>query len=191
MSAARLNALGVALLFLAGLSLQSIGITNPNQPRAKFRVLARYFTILTNALVGIVFALVALNRRQRESRIAGVMVAIGVVGIVYHTLLVPEVPFTGANCWADLVLHTLVPLAVPQWWLIWGGTGLRPGHLPYCLVWPVQYCPYAPIRGQAAELFPWFFLDLGTYGAPTVALNIAGLTAVFSVAGFGVLGLAR
>ena len=117
----------VALAALCGLVLQFLvsGATaGLADPLLRLWALGRFFTILTNALVFVSFALVALGRNPGDSWMAGVVLSIGMVGLVFHLLLAPEVPLTGLTFWADLWLHTLTPLFAGLWWLGWGGRAL-------------------------------------------------------------------
>src|SRR5690606_8107818 len=130
---ARTVAALVALVAWTGLTLQFIQSgSHPDlaDPLIRLWRLARYLTILTNAPVAVSFTLVALGRQPGDSWMAGVALSIGMVGLVFHTLLVPEVPFTGLEFWADLFLHTLSPLAVLGWWLVFGGKDLSLRQLP-------------------------------------------------------------
>ncbi|MCB1387981.1 MAG: Pr6Pr family membrane protein [Rhodobacteraceae bacterium] len=191
---ARTAAAAVALLAAAALVAQFIDSgTNPDlaDPLIRLWRLGRYFTILTNTLVAFSFAAIALGRHPGDSWVAGVLLSIGMVGLVYHTLLAPEVPFEGLEFWADLGLHTLVPLAVLGWWLVWGGKALRPGQVPWWLLWPAGYCAYALVRGLIDGRYPYFFLDIGRFGLARVALNVAGMVLAFYLAGLVLLVLAR
>ena len=73
--------------------------------------MAGYFTILTNALVAAHMLLVALHWRISAARAAGLLLSIVMVGLVYHTLLARLWQPDGLLAWADLGLHTGVPLA--------------------------------------------------------------------------------
>ncbi|WP_127104446.1 Pr6Pr family membrane protein [Pararhodobacter zhoushanensis] len=158
---------------------------------ARLWVLVRFFTILTNGLTGIAFALIALGWRPGDGWLAGIVLSIAMVGGVYHTLLVPDAPLTGPDFWTDLGYHTLVPLGAVLWWLIWGGKALSLRMLPFWLIWPLAYCLYALARGQSDGIYPYFFLDLGQYAAAQVALNIVGLCMAFALGGLALLGIAR
>jgi len=184
----------VALAALAGLVLQFIvSGANPAlaDPLARLWVLARFFTILTNALVLLSFGLLALGRAPSDAWMAGVVLSIAMVGIVFHLLLAPEVPLTGLTFWADLWLHTLTPLLAALWWLGWGGRALSLTDVPKWLIWPAGYCLYALLRGQTDGIYPYFFIDVGQFGWTRVALNIAGLCLGFALAGLVLLGIAR
>ena len=67
--------------------------------------LMRYFTILTNALVAIFLAFNLLREPQSASRLAGVTLAIGIVGVVYHLLLANLNDLMGIEILVDHALH--------------------------------------------------------------------------------------
>ncbi|WP_068299519.1 Pr6Pr family membrane protein [Pararhodobacter sp. CCB-MM2] len=184
----------VALVAVASLATQYV-VSNARpgmgDPLTTLWSLARYFTILTNALVAIGFGAYAMGRRPSDRTMAGIVLAIGLVGVVYHLLLAPSSPLQGLDFWADLGLHTLVPLGAVGWWLGWGGKGLHLRDLPYWVVWPLAYCAYALIRGAVDGRYPYFFLDLGTHDVAFVATYVAGISGGFLGAGLAMLVLAR
>ena len=186
MTAKRLTALLIALLALAALWGQFVlNGSKPGLENWGWRLwdLMRFFTILTNALVAVQMGFLALRGRVPADLEATACLNIGMVGIIYHTLLAPETPFTGADWYTDFAFHTAVPLLVPLWFLGFGDRNLSLRHLPFWLIWPLVYCIYAMIRGAATGRYPYFFLDVGQYGLPRILANIAGLVAVFALAG--------
>lgn len=122
---------------------------------------------------------------------AGTLLSIVMVGALSHALLAPEVPFTGIAYWIDFGYHTAVPLATAAWWLVWGGRAVELRQLPLWMVWPVAYCGYALLRGGLDGSYPYFFLDIGTFGLLPVVRNIVLVTLAFALAGLGIIGIAR
>lgn len=55
----------------------------------------------------------------------------------------------------------------------------------------MAYCLYALVRGAFEGRYPYFFLDIGQFGALRVAVNIAGLVAVFALTGLAIWTTAR
>lgn len=145
--------------------------------------LMRYFTIWTNLLVALLMLAEAAGRRVSGNWHMTAALNISMVGIIYQTLLAPEVPLQGWNWLTDFLLHAAVPVAVVLWWAGFGARGLRLRRLPLWLIWPVVYCVYALIRGAVEGRYPYFFLDIARFGPGQIALNIAGLVAVFALAG--------
>lgn len=84
-----------------------------------------------------------------------------------------------------------MPVLTALWWLLWGPRPLALSHLPLWLGWPVAYCLYALVRGAFEGRYPYFFLDIGQFGALRVAVNIAGLVAVFALTGLAIWTTAR
>lgn len=157
-------------------------------PLVRLSELLRYFTILTNLLVGALMLAVALGWQPPADWRATGFVSIVLVGIVFHLLLVPEVPLQGVEWWTDFGYHTVVPLAYALWWLVWGSAGTRLSRLPVWLIWPLAYCVYALLRGQIDGRYPYFFLDLGRLG-PAAVLGWIGVM-IAGVAATGVIGWA-
>ncbi|MEL6104318.1 MAG: hypothetical protein AAFR68_23835, partial [Pseudomonadota bacterium] len=71
--------------------------------------LSQFFTILTNAVIMMVMALIAAGRNVATRSVKAAIVAIVIVGIVYHLLLAHLVEFVGLAFWADHGVHTVVP----------------------------------------------------------------------------------
>lgn len=153
--------------------------------------MAQYFTILTNLLVAAVFGALAINRASSGGIMAGTLLSIVMVGVVYHALLAPETPHQGAQWWTDLGFHTITPIGSLVWWLIWGDKAIRLGQVPWWLAWPTGYCAYALIRGAVSGTYPYFFFDIGRFGAPFVAGYIVALVVAFALVGVVIWALAR
>lgn len=86
----RIAAAVIALAAWMGLAVQldaSIGLTG-SAPAALW-VMARYFTIIVNLLVAVLFSGLAFNASwsARPARIGGVTIAIMLVGVVHFLLL--------------------------------------------------------------------------------------------------------
>lgn len=191
--AARTLAALIALVSLGAVALQYTLVvadaSGNSGALARLWVLLRFFTILSNLLLGGIMLAVALGARPGPDGLATVTLAIVLVGAVYHTLLAQDL--TGLAWWADHGLHTAAPLLAAVWWLAFGGHGLRLRRLWVWLTWPTAYCLYALARGQADGIYPYFFLDVGRLGWAQAGLNIAGLVAAFGLAGVGLWASAR
>ncbi len=146
--------------------------------------LAGFFTVLTNLLVAVHFMAIAAGWRVPGARVAGLVLWIGLVGIVYHLLLARLWSPEGLAWWADQGLHTLVPVLVALWWL-----AFVPFWSPNWRVilswqvWPLAYVAYAILRGALTGFWPYPFLDPGLNGAWGVAANILGLQVSFVLSG--------
>lgn len=145
--------------------------------------LMRYFTILTNAMVAALLLAEATGRRASVQWLTTAALNIAMVGIIYQTLLAPEVPLKGWNWLTDFLMHAAVPSGMVLWWLAYGPRRLRLAQVPLWLIWPFVYCLYALARGAVEGRYPYFFLDIGRFGTAQIALNITGLVGVFAIAG--------
>ena len=157
----------------------------------KLWFMAGYFTILTNlGVAGLMFA-VARGWRMPARVAAGMVVAVVMVGLVYHLLLARLWAPEGLVWWANQGLHTGVPVAVSLWW--WGFAGKEIGgrDVPGMLVWPGVYDVYAVGRGYVSHVWPYPFLDGDALGVVRLALNIGGLSVAFAALAAGVTLVAR
>lgn len=190
----RLAALLIALCVLAALGLQFHlnGATPGLEPwGTRAWDLLRYFTILTCGLVAALMTAEAAGRAVPADWHATAVLNILMVMLVFQILLAPPEPLAGLAWWPDFGFHLAVPILTLLWWLVWGPVPLRLAALPLWLLWPVAYCAYALIRGGAEGRYPYFFLDIGRFGAGQVALNIAGLVLGFATAGLLLWAVAR
>jgi hypothetical protein len=191
---ARLCALLIGVLGLAALRAQYDALLPPVSGQAlpdQLWFLAGYFTLLTNLLATVALLAVARGWRIGASTAAGLVVSMGMVGLVYHTVLARLWAPQGLAWWADQGLHSAMPLAVLVWWLAFAPKSVSLRDLPHWLIWPAAYCVYALIRGQMTGVWPYPFLDAKALGWPRVALNITGLLAAFTGLGLALIAVAR
>lgn len=184
----------VALTAIAALALQTrIAEGAPTRPAgtAVWWWLAGYFTILTNLGVALVMAAIALGRRPSARLQGGLILAIMMVGIVYHALLARLWAPQGLAWWADQGLHTATPILMFGWWLGFGSRQVTLRDLPAWLIWPAFYATYALFRGSLTGFWPYPFLDADQLGWAPVALNTAGMVMAFAALGAALIALAR
>jgi hypothetical protein len=155
--------------------------------------LARYFTLLTNALVALLFGWTALRGRPASGRLlAGLVLYIGAVGGIYHLLLAPLWEPQGLVWLADLGMHTVVPLAVAGWWLCFGAAARLEWPDPLIwLAWPAVYLAYALARGAADGVYPYPFIDLHRLSTVQLTWNVARIAEGFVAAGYLLVLLSR
>lgn len=188
----RIVAIIGALAGLAALALQFVilyqnmtaGGATPLEATWRF---VGFFTILTNVIVTVIFAVAALranaNTGVNAPRIeAAGAVAIIMVMIIYHVLLANLWKPEGAQLVADLLLHTATPILFALYWLIRPHGALKWTDVLICLIWPLAYCIYALIRGSFDGWYAYPFLNPSTTETPQLLVNIAGMTAAFAVA---------
>ncbi len=189
----RLTALLIAALALGALLLQvHVGLARRPDRTVLEELwrLGRYFTILTNLMVGVTFAGIAGGHRPANWWTTAVTLWILIVAIVYHGLLAR--PLDGIRWWSDMAVHTFVPTAVVVWWLMLARKdGLAPRHAVYWLLWPLLYVSYALIRGEFDGRHPYFFIDPHEVGWPGVGLWCVALGLSFWLGGLGMVALGR
>jgi len=156
--------------------------------------LGRFFTILTNVMVAVTFAVLAVRGAVASARwLGGVTLWIAIVGVVYHLLLAAtDSQETVIGFWANIGVHTTVPLAVMAWWLAFGPrAGLNVTAALMWMAWPLVYVVYALGRGQLDGIYPYFFTDPTNIGWFGVAKWTVILAVSFFVAGLLQIALAR
>ena len=183
----------VAVAAFAGLALQfaaTFGQTG-SFPGTLW-ILLRFFTIITNLIVGLTMTRVALGRRLSVFALAGVTVAILFVGIVHATLLRGLVELGGLALIADRLLHYFVPIATGIYWIAFAPKiGLRwRDALLWCL-YPAAYLFYVVARGSIDGRYPYPFIDVGTLGYGRMLLNSLMLLLAYLLGGAGLVALGR
>jgi len=188
---ARTCALITALMAASSLALQFVVVwreTGGNLGQTLW-IMARFFTILTNTLVAVVFGAMAIaGHRARDRVVAGLVLWIAAVGLVYHVLLSALWEPEGLRYLADQGLHSGVPLAVVGWWLVFGGRDRLQWIDPlFWMIWPVLYLAYALVRGAADGIYPYPFLDPTRVPWPQLVWNVSRLMEGFLIGGYALL----
>ena len=153
-------------------------------PPARVGNLFTYFTILSNILVAVTSAVLALRPHTRSLllRVArfDAVLAITVTGVVYHVLLAPLDHQIGAEAFANQLFHTVTPVLAVSGWLVFGPRGLVDRRvLALSVLYPVAWLVFTLIRGAVIGWYPYPFLQVGELGYGRVALNCAGITLLF------------
>jgi len=151
-----------------------------------------YFTVLTNFLVAIVMAGIAFGIRAFRSAtlLSGSTLAIILVGVTYSLLLHGLLHLSGGAKLANIIMHYVVPVFVPLYWLVFSPKGELKRHDP--LLWsifPLAYLPYALVRGAIEKKYPYPFIDVAKLGWPDTLLNATAIAIGFLVAAFAMLAL--
>ncbi len=151
-----------------------------------------YFTILANLFAGVVLLLgVYLSVSKAEPPVwyepirGAAVVYMAVVGVVFVALL-RNTDLGGLRPWVNTVHHYIMPVVMVMDWV------LRPpvrrldaSALLICLAFPVMYLVYTLVRGASTSWYPYPFLNPSVVdGYGVVALYIAGMVAVFLLAGW-------
>ena len=111
-------------------------------------LMAGFYTVLTTlGVAGLMFA-VAKGWRMSGAVAAAMLVAVGLVAVVYAVRLWSSAAM--ASGWADYALHLGVPLAVGLWWWRFADKTVKGRDLPQLIAWPAIYWLYALLRGALA-----------------------------------------
>ncbi len=197
-AASGLGALGrvaaaiVALAACAGLVVQfEASFAQLGSVAVTLWVQARYFTIIGNLLVALLFIRLAIGRGTASASVmGGITLTIALVGIVYALLLRGLVRLSDSELLANLLLHQVTPVLVPLFWLAF----VRKGRLRRSdpLLWfllPALYFVYALIRGGEEGSYAYPFLDLGRIGWEQTAVNAAAIAAGFLAVAYALVWL--
>ncbi len=190
---ARVAAAIVALVALAGLVVQfAATLDQTGSVAGTLWTLLRYFTVLTNLLVALAFGWVAIGGRPHPRRLAGVMLAILLVGIVYGLLLRGLLTLSGGALLADTLLHKVTPVLVPLWWIAFAVRGQLRSRDPWgWTLFPALYLPYALLRGMAEGRYAYPFIDVAKIGIGTVLVNAVLIAMGFVAAGHALVWIDR
>ncbi|GAA4869271.1 Pr6Pr family membrane protein [Luteimonas vadosa] len=145
-----------------------------------------YFTILSNCLVVLATAAAAIEDGSgagfftRATVRAGIAIYIATTALVYAVVLHSLWQPTGAQWWADILLHYVVPVAYLAWWA--GATphgALRWGNLHGWLAFPLAFVAWIVFRQRAIEAWsPYPFLDLARNSTPSVLASVGMILVV-------------
>lgn len=147
-----------------------------------------FFTIQTIILVTVACLLLALSL-ERPSTSFGALRLVGIVGVtvtaaVHHTLLAHLTERAGADFVADMLLHTIVPIATVVGWLAFGPRGLVTWPaVRWSVVFPTAWGALTLIRGPIIDWYPYPFLDVIDLGYGPALLNGVGIAIGYFVLG--------
>ena len=152
-----------------------------------------YFTTLTNVRVALAFTRLARGHAVTPATFTGVVLAIGVVGVVYETILSAVVPPMTPLWWvADRLLHYVMPIATVAWWIAFTPkAALQWSDAVRWLRYPLLYLVYALLRGAIDDWYPYFFIDASRLGYARTLMNATALTLAMLVAGLLLVAVTR
>lgn len=151
------------------------------------------FTYQANVLAAAyyVWTLASPRADARVGLRGAVVLYVVIAGVIWNLFLTGRsMGYTGAN----ILLHLVVPvLALTDWLLIGRGHGQVRWWQPVAwLAYPAAYLALALVvlnnRGRRA---PYYFLDPGSVGIPTVVGNICVLAACLLGLGYALLAVNR
>lgn len=191
------------LLFLflceAGILLQYAALSQGGNAA----MLSCYYTILSNILCFVYFAVLVVAQRKKENPLVkgSVTMCIAVTGLVYHFMLngvmeanadqISPVLLAG-----NLLVHYVVPVMVVLDYFLFFPKGQYKSLYPIAwLVLPYLYFGFVLLRaeisdslfsgfGGAKSRFPYPFLDVDLYGWDKVLLIVLGITVAFLALGY-------
>ncbi len=149
-----------------------------------------YFTIQSNILVvlALLFFLFAGHENRAMAIVrGGVMIYILVTGLVFHFLLVPNLPqyFAEGVIFRHHITHTIAPIGFILDWLLFDRKGLMyKSDLKYWVIFPMLYWTVTIIHGNISGLYPYFFMDVGAIGFAAVLTWFFALTTFFVILSF-------
>lgn len=159
---------------------------------AALSYMAQYFTLLTNTMTLLLMLWITMGRPISLQLIKAIIIAIVLVGVLYHALLSHLVSLSGIELWADHGTHTFVPVLSGLWWVFlapkpdfrWSDVGLW-------LIWPILYVVYIMTRASFSGFYPYPFLNLPEIGWGGLIPSVAGLLVAFVVVGWLMTFLGR
>jgi hypothetical protein len=191
--AARAAAGVIALVAWIGLAVQfAVVFENTESIAATLVALLAYFTIITNFVVGVVLTCVAAGSRAAASSwiVAGTALSIILVGTVYQLLLRNLYHLSGGAAFSNVLMHELVPILTPLFWLVFVPKGrLRFRDPLRWSIYPLAYFAYALARGAVSGFYPYPFMDVARIGWGATALNATIIAACFLAVGWAIVGL--
>ncbi|ATX75983.1 MAG: Pr6Pr family membrane protein [Reinekea forsetii] len=138
-----------------------------------------YFTILSNISIAVLAAsqlfysrtswALTLSQMKVQTAIA---VYITITGLVYNLLLADTWEPQGIDILSDNLLHRVTPLLYVTFWFISvRGKTMNLAHTLPILLFPVAYLIYWLVRGPLVGSYPYFFIDVASYGYAQVLIN--------------------
>jgi len=191
---ARLAAALVALIVFIALGMQLIvSYKLTGSSGAAVWSMLSFFTVLTNFLVLVSYAKMALTGRMLSAFwLAALTIWILIVGAVYHLLLAKLWAPVGLEWWANQGMHSASPVATFLWWISYAPKRPMPWrNAALFLIWPLLYFSYALIRGSFTHTYPYPFIDLNVLTIGQLAVNAIGFLFAFCIGGLAIIAIAR
>jgi len=186
--AARVAAACIAAIAWAGLALQCVVVYQENSSvLLTLWILFAFFTITTNLLVAVVFTAIAANRTVFRAAwvVAGTMLSILLVGVIYALLLHGLTELSGGSAVANVLVHMVTPVVVPLFWIFFVDKGGLTWRHPFLwAIYPLAYLAYGLTRGAATGRYPYPFMDVLSLGWEKTARNVFCIAVAFMVSGF-------
>ena len=183
----------IAAVAWLGLVIQCVSTFQVNQSVwLTLWIVFAYFTILTNLLVAVVFTALAVERTPMRASwvVAGTMLSILLVGIIYALLLHGKTELSGGSAVANVLNHMATPVLIPLFWIIFTPKGqLRWSHPLVWAIYPLAYLAYSLIRGGQTGKYPYPFLDPGLVGWRQTMLSNLAIAVAFLICSYTLVAL--
>jgi len=166
-------------------------------------MLTCYYTILSNLLCFVYFAVLTVAQRKKENPLlkGAVTMCIAVTGLVYHFMLngamqADSGTVSTALYAGNLLVHYIVPaMAVLDYFLFFPKGQYKSLYPLAWLLLPYAYFGFVLARaevsdkrfsgfGSASSRFPYPFLDVDLYGWDKVLLIVFAVTVAFIALGY-------
>lgn len=147
-----------------------------------------FFTVLTNLFAALVLTGHAAGPGHSAYRhvaspvvVTAAAASITMVGAVYFLILRNLWQPEGAQFWADVALHYVVPTLVVMFWA-WTvpARSVSWKDAPWLFIYPLVYLVYVFIRGEIVQLYPYPFIDVLAIGYRAALLNSAGMLVAYA-----------
>jgi hypothetical protein len=188
---ARVAAAAIAAIAWIGLIVQFFAVyQETSSTPLTLWILFAFFTITTNLLVAAVFTAIAAGRTALRSDgiVAGTMLSILLVGIIYALLLHGRGELSGHSAVANALLHMVTPIVVPLFWIAFTPKGnLTRRHPLLWAIYPLAYLAYALVRGAATANYAYPFLNVTTLGWTRTAINALCIAIAFMLSGYAIV----
>lgn len=137
---------------------------------------------------------IALGRPRIASpfNLAGVIIAILLVGVVYNLLLRGMLEHSGGGKVADIVNHSVTHIIVPLYWLFAAEKGHLKGRDP--LLWgllPLVYFGYALARAAVEGVYASPFMNVDKLGWGQTLITAVVMALGFLIGGYALVWLDR
>ncbi|MGC2221110.1 MAG: Pr6Pr family membrane protein [Methylocella sp.] len=177
-------ALSVSLYFDVHFDVHGAVVKNLSIPVILINFFS-YFTTETVLLITLALTIFCTRPQAeqfltRPSVQSALVVYIIVVGGVYTVLLRSLWHPHGLQILTNFVLHDVIPVLYPMYWLVFLPKGsLRWSDPAWWLVYPVMYFLYSMLRGAAVGIYLYPFIDAAQLGVAQAWLNGILLLIVF------------
>ena len=187
-TASRIAAASIAAIAWLGLAVQCIVLNRQNgSVLLTLWIVLAFFTITTNLLVAVVFTSLAAARGGLRANwiVAGTMLSILLVGVIYTLLLHGLLELSGSSAFANVVLHWITPALVPLFWIVFTPKGtLTWKHPLLWAIYPLAYLGYALPRGATTGNYAYHFLNVLALGWQRTTINAFAIAIAFILCAF-------